>query len=142
MRRSVLLLPALAIVTLSGCVIGPPPLPADPSPDVSQPAPSPDPTTQPSPTPSATQEETASAPDPDDDVGPITAGGEEGSVGNPYPPGAELTGGEWTVALFPVDVDAEPDVVAGGGLPAPEGWRWISAVVEVSTTSADAPTRP
>lgn len=142
MRRSLLLLPVVAVAALTGCVIGPPPLqtaPPEPSPDVTT-QPSPDATTQPSPSPSPTQEETAEAPEPDDNLGPITAGGEEGSAGNPFPPGSDLTGGEWSVLVSAANLDAEGAVVDGGGLPAPEGWRWISTVVQVSTTSAEAST--
>lgn len=140
MRRSLLLLPVVAVAALTGCVIGPPPLqttPPEPSPDVTT-QPSPDVTTSPSPTP--TQAETAEAPDPDDNLGPITAGGEEGSAGNPFPPGSDLTGGEWSVLVSAANLDAEAAVVAGGGLPAPEGWRWISTDVQVSTTGSEATT--
>lgn len=138
MRRTMLLLPFVAVAALTGCVIGPPALTTDPvpSPDVSTP-PSPTPT-QPSPSP--TQEQTAEAPEPDDNLGPITAGGEEGSPGNPFPAGSDLTGGEWSVVLSAADLDAEDAVVDGGGLPAPDGWRWISSVVQVSTTAEGAST--
>lgn len=130
MRRSILLLPTLAVVALTGCIVAPPPL--------QTPQPSPDVSTQPDPTPPPQQ--TAPEPEVRDNVGPLTAGGEEGSPGNPFPAGADLTGGEWSVALFAANLDAEATIVAGGGLPAPEGWRWISAVVQVSTTGAGATT--
>lgn len=140
MRRSLLLLPLAAIVVLSGCVIAPPAIQdpdPQPSPDVST-QPSPDVSTQPSPSP--TQQQTAEAPEPNDNLGPITAGGEEGSTGNPFPPGADLTGGEWSLVVSAANLDAEATVVAGGGLPAPDGWRWISTDVRVSTTGAESST--
>lgn len=139
MRRSIRLLPVAAIVTLTGCVIAPPPIIP-----IADPTPSPGATTQPSPDvttpPSPTQQTTAEVPVPNDTIDPITAGGDVGSAGNPFPAGADLTGGEWSVALFAANLDAEATVIAGGGLPAPDGWRWISSVVQESTTAADAST--
>ncbi|MFM2475450.1 hypothetical protein K6Y82_49275, partial [Burkholderia cenocepacia] len=71
MRRSILLLPVVAVAALTGCVIGPPALTVEdpaPSPDVST-QPGPDDSTQPSAPPTPSQEATAEEPEVTDELG-------------------------------------------------------------------------
>lgn len=132
MHRSLLIVPAIAILTLTGCVLTPPPLipAADPlDPFVT---PSSDPVEPSDPEP-AESGGAADVPVPDESIGgPITPGGDIGSAGNPYPPGADLTGGDWSIAVFTADLDAEAAASSGA---APAGWRWIAVTVQAETTA-------